>query len=138
MTITSKSKGSKRITAGAKLAKLVPRQATKMKRPAPIASRQSTSSEEPVDDAFEKRLMELRQKTTAFRKQHLKVVFDDKLAAVFGAKFKDLDPNMINSVWFSRLIEDLGKQEEKIRTYKRELTRAFCFSYFELLRKNSM
>ena len=136
LTITSKSKAGKCITTGAKLAKLVPRQATKVKRPAPITCRRSTSSEERVDDAFEKRLAELRQKTTSFRKRALKVVFDDKLATVFGAKFEDLDPNMINSAWFGKLVEDLGK-EEKIVTYKRELTRAFCFSYFELLRKNS-
>lgn len=136
LTITSNRKATKRITAGAKLAKLVPQQPTKVTRPAPITSRQSAGSKVPVDDDYEKKLAELRQRTVAFRKRALKVFLKNDLETVFGAKFEDLDPNMINSEWFAKLIDELGKREEKMRTYTGELTRAFVFSYFELLRKN--
>ena len=88
-----------------------------------------------MDVAYENKLTELRQKTLAFDKRALKVVFGDKLETILGDKLETLDANMVNSVWFKRLVEDLGKKEEKLRTYKRELTRAFSFSYFELLRK---
>jgi hypothetical protein len=143
LTITSKNKATKLTNVGTKPTKLTPRQITKIKRPAPRTCRQSTNPEVPsdvatelsVDVAYENKLTELRQKTLAFDKRALKVVFGDKLETILGDKLETLDANMVNSVWFKRLVEDLGKKEEKLRTYKRELTRAFSFSYFELLRK---
>ena len=134
--ITSNRKAANQImrTKPTKVTKLkiTPRHVTKARRPAPTACRQSANPEVPLNVAYENKLAELRKKTLAFDKEASKEIVCSKHESVYDDQ---LDPSIINSVWFKSLVEDVNQQGEEIKTYKRDLTRAFCFTYFELLRK---
>lgn len=100
--------------------------------------------------AYEDRLDELRRETLAFEKQALKVVSGNNLETVFmgnGLKTDFLENELenergdkiespdANSVRFTNSVRDMDKYDGKVEMYKREFTRAFCFSYFDFLRK---
>ncbi|XP_028398064.1 uncharacterized protein LOC114521734 [Dendronephthya gigantea] len=111
--------------------KIIPRYITKARRSG-TKTCPPASPEVPLNVAYEKKLAELRQKTLAFDKEASKEVVCSKLESVYDDKH---NPSIINSVWFQSLVEEANQQEEEMKTYKQDLTRAFCFSYFELLRK---
>ena len=140
LAITSENKAVKTKDEREKTSKLVPQQMAQMKWPAQNQlsnSRKSTSPGVTQGSAYENRLAELRQKTLACDKRALKAVtFERKVDVVLGDD--ENEQTVVNPGKFRQsLDEEIGKQEKKLRGYKRELTRAFCFSYFELLRRNN-
>jgi hypothetical protein len=130
LTLTS----TKPTSAGKSLRKLVPR-TTKIKISVPKPCRQSISCDVPLDVASKKKPAKFHQKTSAFDKRASKVVSADKPETVFGVQYLQFEKLEANSVLCKSLTELFNEQEEKLRTYNRELTRAFCFSYFDLLTK---
>ncbi len=108
---------------------------TKIKISVPKPCRQSTSRNVPLDVACKKKPAKFHQKTSAFDKRASKVVSADKPETVFGVQYLQFEKLEANSVLCKSLTELFNEQEEKLRTYNRELTRAYCFSYFDLLTK---